>query len=513
MSDLMRNRWVVTLAIIVGVLLEVIDSTVVNVALHDIIGSMGATLSDASWVVSGYTLANAIVLPISGWLGARFGSKRYFFVSIALFTIFSILCGLSTNLGELVTFRILQGLAGGGLLSTGQALLIGAWPKEQMGTAMAVFGIGIMFGPAIGPTLGGMILTHLSWSWIFFINVPVGIAAGLLVLFSVRPDRKSAEAQPVDWWGIALLAVAIGSLQFVVEKGQSENWFQTSYIAILSGMSLMASLAFIWREVSIAHPVVDLSMLASRNFSLGTIGTFFLGLVLQGSMIAMPLYCQNVLGCSALQAGQLMLPGAMASMSGSFAAGFFSKKNVSGGIQVCAGTFLVFVSIFRMGGATIQADAGFFYVPMILMGFGRSLIFVPLTTRAMLGLQGSEIGQASGINSLARQLGGSMGVAVFATALETLGSTFSSVLTENCSLSNPVFLERFQAMGGDIASVASGSGLTILRLLSSGASLQAQVLAFNRIFQVAAVLSFVVLPLFLLMRSEQVRLQPKSSQG
>lgn len=493
MSNATWSRWLATLAISAGVMLEVVDTTVVNVALPQIIGSLGATLSDASWVVSGYILANVIVLPISGWLGNRFGRKRYFLASMALFTVFSLLCGTATSLGQLIAFHILQGLAGGGLMSTGQALLIEAWPAEKMGTGMTIFGIGMLFGPAIGPTLGGLVLEHMSWGWIFFMNLPVGIAGMLLVAASVHGGPGTGKAGSVDWAGIALLAASVGSLQFVLERGQADGWLDAPNIAALSVVAVLGFAFFLWRELSTEHPVVDLSIFRYRNFSLGTAGMFIVGVILNGSMVALPLFCQNILGCSPLQSGQLMFPAAIGSMLGMIASGALSRKGVPGGVLVTVGTGMIFLSLMRMGGATVQTDAGYFDLPMILMAFGRSLGFVPIQTWAMRDLSGSEIGQGSGMNNLARQLGGSAAIAVFTTMLEKWSASFHNVLLERCNLWDAAFQERMAVLS------RLGDGIST-RMVEKSVDLQAELLAYDRLFQVAAVVSLLLIALFFFMR-------------
>ncbi|RYD88292.1 MAG: DHA2 family efflux MFS transporter permease subunit, partial [Sphingobacteriales bacterium] len=253
------KKWIITITVIMASLLELIDTTIVNVSLPDIMGNLGATLEDAAWLVTGYAVANVIILPMSGWLGDTFGRKNYFMASIIVFTVASFLCGNATGLGELIAFRILQGLAGGGLISTAQAILIETWPREEIGTATALFGLGAVVGPTVGPTIGGYITDHASWSWIFYVNIPVGILAFLLTYTYVRETPKHA-GRPVDWWGILLLAIAVGSLQTILEKGESEDWFATPYIVVLTITSVLGIVLFIWRELSTDHPIVNFSI-------------------------------------------------------------------------------------------------------------------------------------------------------------------------------------------------------------------------------------------------------------
>ncbi|MEO5911008.1 MAG: DHA2 family efflux MFS transporter permease subunit, partial [Pelobium sp.] len=309
MAEKGLKKWVITITVITAALLELIDTTIVNVSLPQIQGNLGATLEDIAWITTGYAVANVIILPMSGWLGDKFGRKNYFIFSIVIFTIASFLCGNATTLEELIAFRILQGLAGGGLISTGQAILLETWPPEEVGIATAMFGLGAVVGPTLGPTIGGYITEHFSWPWIFYVNIPIGIIAAFAAYLVIRETPKEAKGRPIDWWGIILLALTVGSLQTVLEKGESEDWFATSYILILTVVSVLGFFLFIWREKSIEYPIVNLNILKKRSFSVGMFFSFVLGFGLYGSVFIFPIFCQNLLGFSALQTGKIFLPG------------------------------------------------------------------------------------------------------------------------------------------------------------------------------------------------------------
>ncbi|MDB5146453.1 MAG: family efflux transporter permease subunit, partial [Mucilaginibacter sp.] len=284
MAETGFKKWIITITVITASLLELIDTTIVNVALPHIQGNLGATLEDVAWVVTGYAVANVIILPMSGWLGGRFGRKNYFMTSIIVFTIVSFLCGNAHTMNELVLFRILQGIAGGGLISTAQAILLETWPREQIGTATALFGLGAVVGPTVGPTIGGWIVENYSWPWIFYVNIPVGALAAFCTYTFVRETPKDAKGKPVDWWGIILLAIAVGSLQTVLEKGESEDWFSKPYILILSISAVLGTILFIWREMSTEHPIVNFGILRHRSFAVGMFTSFILGCGLYGSV-------------------------------------------------------------------------------------------------------------------------------------------------------------------------------------------------------------------------------------
>src|ERR1700742_3398696 len=245
------RKWIITITVIVASLLELIDTTIVNVALPQIMGNLGATLEDAGWIVTGYAVAKVIVLPMSGWLGDRFGRKNYFITSILVFTLASFLCGNAHSLSELVAFRLLQGLAGGGLLSTAQAILMETWPREEIGMATALFGLGAVVGPTVGPTIGGYITDHFSWPWIFYVNIPVGAIAAFCVSTFVKESPRDAKGKPIDWWGILFLALGVGALQVVLEKGEDKDWFQTWWITALTFTTIISAVCFVWRELSI----------------------------------------------------------------------------------------------------------------------------------------------------------------------------------------------------------------------------------------------------------------------
>ncbi|HEY0245992.1 MAG TPA: DHA2 family efflux MFS transporter permease subunit [Mucilaginibacter sp.] len=308
MAETGFKKWIITITVITASLLELIDTTIVNVSLPNIQGNLGATLEDVAWVVTGYGVANVIVLPMSGWLGSRFGRKNYFLTSIIVFTIASFLCGNSTGLDELVLFRILQGVAGGGLISTAQAILVETWPREEIGTATALFGLGAVVGPTVGPTIGGYITDHTSWRWIFYVNIPVGAVAAFLTYTFVHKTPKEEKGRPVDWWGIALLAIAVGSLQTILEKGESEDWFAKTYILVLTITAILGLLLFIWRELSIEYPIVNFAIMRHRSFSVGMFTSFVLGFGLYGSVFVFPVFLSKLAGLYGTANGRNIIP-------------------------------------------------------------------------------------------------------------------------------------------------------------------------------------------------------------
>nr|MBC7613286.1 DHA2 family efflux MFS transporter permease subunit [Pseudopedobacter sp.] len=444
MAEKGLKKWVITLTVITAALLELIDTTIVNVSLPQIQGNLGATLEDIAWITTGYAVANVIILPMSGWLGETFGRKNYFIFSIVIFTIASFLCGNSTTLEELIMFRILQGLAGGGLISTGQAILLETWPPEEVGIATAMFGLGAVVGPTLGPTIGGYITEHFSWPFIFYVNIPIGIIATFAAYLVIRETPKAPKGRPIDWWGIILLALTVGSLQTVLEKGESEDWFAASYILVLTVVAVLGFFLFIWREKSIEYPIVNLNILKKRSFSVGMFFSFILGFGLYGSVFIFPIFAQNLLGFSALQTGEIFLPGGLATIVLMPLIGIMLKKGVPAQLMAAFGMLLFFLFSFMLSKSTLSSGTGDFFWPLILRGVGMAFLFVPLTTLAIQDLRGREIGQGTGLNNMGRQLGGSFGIAALTTMIHLRNGVHRSNLLSNINEYNTAFTQKME---------------------------------------------------------------------
>ncbi|WP_129716893.1 DHA2 family efflux MFS transporter permease subunit [Pedobacter sp. SYP-B3415] len=503
MAEKGLKKWVITFTVITASLLELIDTTIVNVALPQIQGNLGATLEDVAWLSTGYAVANVIILPMSGWLGSRFGRKNYFLFSIILFTIASFLCGNATSLEELVLFRIIQGLAGGGLISTAQAILLETWPREDVGIATALFGLGAVVGPTVGPTIGGYILEISSWPWIFYVNIPVGILAAYCTYAFVRATPKEGKGMPVDWWGIVLLAVAVGSLQTVLEKGESEDWFATPYITVLSALSVIGVLLFIWRELSTDHPVVNFKIMRHRSFSVGMFTSFVLGFGLYGSVFVFPIFCQNLLGFSPLQTGELLFPGGLCTIAMMPFIGIMLKKGVPAQFMATIGMLLFFVFCTMLSNSTLASGTGDFFLPLIIRGVGMALLFVPLTTLAIQDLKGAEVGQGSGLNNMMRQLGGSFGIAALTTLIHVRQGFHRSNLLVNINEANPAFTERFNLMIRSF--MAKGSSfldakMMALKAMEGTVIKQTLLLTYNDAYWVAGLIMLLSIPLLYLQK-------------
>jgi DHA2 family multidrug resistance protein len=443
MAEVGFKKWIITITVITASLLELIDTTIVNVSIPQIQGSLGAILTDAAWVITAYGVANVIILPMSGWLSSYFGRKQYFLASIIVFTFASFLCGNAHSLGSLISFRVLQGLAGAGLLSNAQAILLDTWPASQVGTATALFGLGAVVGPTIGPAIGGWLTDNFSWPWIFYVNLPVGVIAAICTYLYVKPTPKTGKDAPIDWWGIGLLAVAVGSLQIILEKGEDEDWFSTTYIIVLTVLAVLGILLFLWREVSTDHPLVNLKIFKNRGFSVGMMTTFVMGIGLYGSMFVFPVFTQTFLGFSASQSGMILLPGGLFTIASMPLIGKMLNKGVPAQLLAVGGMILFFLFCWILSDSTLDMGQGDFFWPLALRGVGMALLFVPLTTLAIGTLKGEEIGQGAGLTNMMRQLGGSFGIAGLTTLIHVREAVHRNNLIANINQYNPYYTERF----------------------------------------------------------------------
>lgn len=441
------RKWIITITVILASLLELIDTTVVNVSLPQIMGNLGATLEDVGWVVTAYAVANVIILPMSGWLSNRYGRRTYFAASIILFTVASFFCGNAHTIWELIIFRFIQGLGGGGLLSTAQSILMETWPKEQMGTATALFGLGVVVGPTFGPTLGGVITDHWSWPWIFFVNIPLGIIALLLTLNYIKDSIHGIDqSDAVDWGGIILLTLGIGSLQVVLERGEGEDWFNTPYITLLTIVSVIALVAFVFQELRVGHPIVNFRVMKNRSLAIGMFTTFILGFGLFASIFIFPIFCQNILGFTAQQTGELLIPGGLTTIFCMPFVGKMLQKKFPPQIMATAGFILFFLFTYTLGKSNLTSGESNFYFPLILRGIGLSFLFVPLTALALGSLAPKDMAQGTGLNNMMRQLGGSFGVALMTTVVHVRNGYHRSILLENINQYDPDFQARFNGI-------------------------------------------------------------------
>jgi DHA2 family multidrug resistance protein len=412
------NRWMIAVSVMTATFMVVLDSSVANVALPHIAGNLSASTDEATWVLTSYLVSNAIMLPATSWITGRIGRKRLLLFSIVLFTAASLLCGLAINMPMLILARILQGVGGGGMQPLAQAILLESFPPREHGTAMAVYGVGIVVAPVIGPTLGGWITDSYSWRWIFYINLPVGILALFLASMFIEdpPYIRRALGGAIDYTGFAFMALWLGSLQLVLDKGQESDWFGTVWIRWGLFLSIVAFLSFIVRELRCRDPIVQLHVLKNRNFVVGTLITAIYGFVLYGVTAILPLFLQNLLGYPALDSGLAVSPRGVGSMLSMLVAGSLAVW-LDGRLLLAGGLGIFGVSTLMLSHLNLGISLTSVAVPNIINGFAGGFVFVPLTTMAMGRLRREEIGNASGIYNLMRNIGGSVGIATVTTLL------------------------------------------------------------------------------------------------
>ena len=501
-------RWIVLIALMAGTVMEVLDISIVNVAVPEMMGNLGATLDQISWVATGYIVANVITLPLTGWLSMYFGRRRYLAGSIVLFTIASILCGMSRTLNELVIFRILQGVGGAALLSTAQAVLFEIFPPRQIGMVQAIFGIGVMVGPTVGPTLGGWITDNYSWPWVFFINVPIGIVAVALTLSFMRESQyRHTLSGKVDIIGIALLAVGIGSLQTMLEKGLREGWFESSLIRWLAFFAVAGIVAFVIWELRTPHPAVNLHVLKHRDFAAGTIFGVVLGFGLYGGIFVLPVYLQGLRHFTAAQTGWILFPGGMATAITLPFTGRLVTR-VSPRRLVALGAIGFMASMWVLHFITLDTSAHQLFLPLALRGVAMGFLFLPLSLAALGSLVGKDIGAGTGLFNLSRQLGGSAGIAFLSTFIDHRSSIHRATLVEHINPYNPVsqqWLYKAQAglmAKGSVASVAKQQALSLIDRTVQG---QAMVMAYSDAFLIIGVAFACAMPLLLLFKSGRIK--------
>ena len=446
MPEFGARKWIITITVILASMIELIDTSIVNVALPQMMGNLGATLDEVAWVVTAYVVANVIVIPMAGWLSSYFGRRNYFAASIILFTISSIFCGRATSIWELVFFRFMQGLGGGALLTTSQAILVETFPVEQLGLASALFGMGVVTGPTLGPVLGGWITDTLSWPWIFYVNVPIGALATICSLAFIRSPKHEKRSGSVDWWGIAFLAIGVGALQIVLERGEREDWFSSQFITILAVVAALGIIAFHWRELTTPEPVVNLRVLRHRSLAVGTLLMFILGFGLYSSIFVFPVFAQHLLGFTPMQTGMILLPGGLATMFMMPFVGQMLQKKFPPRIMVGVGFSIFFLFCWQLSKSTLASEQMDFFWPLILRGVGLSLIFIPINTLSLGGLKGAEIAQGAGMTNMMRQLGGSFGVALAATFVQYKSTEHRVGLLEHLGAGDPAVQGRLDAM-------------------------------------------------------------------
>jgi MFS transporter, DHA2 family, multidrug resistance protein len=497
------NPWLVAIAVMSSTFMEVLDTTVVNVSLPHIAGSLSASTDEATWTLTSYLVANAIILPMTGWLAANFGRKRLLLASVAGFTIASFCCGLAPSLPFLIIFRVIQGACGGGLQPLSQAILLEAFPPDKRGQAMAFWALGIVVAPMLGPVAGGWLTDNYSWRWVFYINVPIGVLALILTqLFVFDPSYLRKKAAGIDYWGIGLLVVGMGSLQIMLDKGQEEDWFGSHFIIILAVMAVVGLGGLIARELKTDHPVIDLSVFQYRTYAIGTFLMTVVGFVLYGSTVLLPLLMQVLLGYTATHAGVTNLPRGLASFMIMPFVGILVGK-VDPRKLLATGLLGSAAAMFLLSRLSLDIASSSFWIPLLLQGAALGLVFVPLTTVTNDPIPKEKMGSATSIFNLMRNIGASIGISVVEAVQfrkQQAHTTFLGEHIQYASLQATRMREGLQAAymaaGADATTAARKATVAVWGLIQR----QAAMLAYNDVFLLLAIMFVVMLPFTLLMK-------------
>jgi len=494
--------WMIAASVMISTFMVVLDSSVANVALPHIAGNLSAATDESTWVLTSYLVANAIMLPATGWITRRIGRRRLLLISILVFTAASILCGMAVNMPMLIVARVLQGLGGGGMLPLAQAILLESFPPRQHGTAMAVYGIGVVVAPVIGPTLGGWITDSFSWRWIFLINLPVGLLALAMVRKYIEdpPYLRQAYQGTIDYLGFALMALWVGALQLLLDKGQELDWFGSGWICALAAAAVLALAGFIWRELGHRDPIVQLRVLGNRNFGVGTLVNTIYGFVLYGVTAMLPLFLQTLLGYPALDSGLAVSPRGLGSIMAMIVVGTLTRY-VDARLLLACGFGLLGTSALLLSHVNLEISMVSVVLPNLMNGFATGCIFVPLTTMTMGRLRKEEIGNAAGIYNLMRNLGGSIGIASIMSFLVRGTQIHQNYLVASVTPGNPAVAQRLHGMetrlflGGVSPHAAHEKALGLLNSLVQH---QASLSAYVDNFRLLGYLALVCVPLALL---------------
>jgi DHA2 family multidrug resistance protein len=497
------NPWIIAISVMLGTFMEVLDTTVVNVSLQHIAGSLSVTPEEATWVLTSYLVANAIVLPLTGWLGNYFGRRNILLMSVGGFTVFSFLCGIAPNLPLLIIFRVFQGATGGGLQPLSQAILMEAFPPEKRAKAMAFWALGIVVAPMLGPVLGGWITDSYSWRWLFFINIPIGIAAVIMaVMFIHDPPYIKRGEGGIDYWGIGYLALGIGALQIVLDKGQEDDWFASHFILILAILCVIGLVFFVVRELITGHPVVDLRIFKNRTYATGVFLMTVLGFVLYGSTVLLPLWLQTLMGYSALEAGMAMLPRGLGSFLFMPIVGILMGK-IEARKLLAAGLIISSFSIWQLSRLNLNAGYWDIFWPQLLQGMSMGLLFVPLTTITNGLIPKEQMGNATSLFNLMRNIGASIGIASVTTISARHAQVHMNSLSANVTPYNPVAQSMmaqmkagFMSRGMDAATATKQATSGLFGMVQQ----QAAMMGYVDVFFLLAIMFAACLPLILIMK-------------
>jgi DHA2 family multidrug resistance protein len=437
------NPWIITIAVMLATFMEVLDTTIVTVAVPHIAGSLSSSNDEATWVLTSYLVSNAIILPASGWLAVYFGRKRFLLICIAIFTLSSIVSGAAISLNMLVIARVIQGAGGGALQPISQAILLESFPPEKRGMAMAAFALGVVVAPIAGPTVGGWLTDNYSWRWAFYINLPIGILAILMIHTFIEdpPYIRTAKPGKIDWIGFGFMAVALGTLQVILDKGQQDDWFAAAWIRWFATTSAVSTIIFIIWELNVREPVVNLKVFLNRNFAVGTLLITVVGVALYSAITLIPLFLQTLMGYTALESGLAVSTRGAGAMLAMPFVGFITGR-VDFRKLIGAGFLLVAISLWMISDLNLEITIWDIAIPSILTGVGLSMMFVPLATVAMGTLAQKDMGNATGVFNLMRNIGGSVGIAFLVTFLSRHSQTNQAILISHLTPWSPAYQHR-----------------------------------------------------------------------
>ena len=502
------NPWLVALAVILPTFMEVLDTSIAAVALPYIAGSLSATTDEATWVLTSYLVANAIILPASGWFSLRFGRKRFLITCIVIFTLASFMCGSSASLGMILIARAIQGAGGGALQPLSQAILLESFPPKKRGLAMAVFGLGVVVAPVLGPTLGGWLTDTYSWRWAFYINIPVGILAIAMIMRYVKDPSyiKHGHAGRFDAIGLGLLALWLGALQIILDKGQEADWFSAVWIRWATLILVIAFIAFIIRQLRRRDPLVNLRVFRHRNFTIGCILIGLFGAAIYGLVTLLPLFYQELLGYNALTAGIAVSPRGLGAIIAMPIIGVLTSR-IDNRYLIASGFFLFAISSVWFAAIDLSITQWTLLWPIIISGIGSGCVFVPLSTTAVAGMRNEEIGNATGLYNLLRNIGGSVGISLVETVVARRMQVHRADLVHSLNPENPAFTQTFQSLrtllqhsGSAIGATLSRQGLRAYELINNILKQQSALLAYIDDFRYLAIMCFVCIPLVFVLR-------------
>ena len=496
------TRWIVLAAVVLGAILEILDTTIVSTAIPQMQGNLGATLDEIGWVSTGYIVANIIVLPLTGWFSAKFGRRHYLAASMAFFTISSFMCGNSSGLWELVFWRIMQGAGGAALISTAQATLLSIFPPTQHNMVQGIFGLAIMVAPTTGPTIGGYIVDHYSWPWAFFVNVPLGAIGVFLVMSYLKDDETAKAPGKVDVIGIAFLALGLGCFQTLLEKGNREDWFASSFIVALAIFAAIGLAGFIYWELTTDEPAVNLRILKNQAFTAGWIFNFVTGIGLYTSVFIFPVFMQNLAGYTAQETGMQLIPRGLTTAIVTIVSIRLTAK-IKPKYLLAVGSTLFAIGMLYFHDITPQTSSADLLWPMIITGASLGMLIVPLSVATLGALKPQEVPEGAGLFNLMRQLGGSIGIAVSATLLDKWAQQARAPMTDLINPLNPAWAQRLEAMtqqfisrGADAVTAHDQAYAVMDKILLA----QSTTIAFEKAYFALAMLFICAMPLLLLFK-------------